>query len=816
MKKIYISENWTLENDKVGKLRSTVPGCVHTDLMNNGKITDIFWRDNNKDCQWIESCNWDYSCIFDAPKGEKVSLVFEGLDTYAEITLNGVKLGETDNMFVPHRFDVSDVLLEKENKLEVHFRSPIKEIEGRPEMRGAFTTERVHTRRMQCTYGWDWVDRFVTCGIYRPVYLEYGNGVDVEDVYIYTESVDGYSAQLYVEMNFKNFEKGSIAHVEILSPDGAVAAHTDFYANVKTFVRYFDIREPQLWYPNGYGEQPLYKLKITVGENTFEETFGIRTLKILQLADEEASEYRQKALEIKNSEVGKIFSHNDETSGFQVTVNGKRIFCKGGNWVPCEPFPSAEADEKIRYLVSAARDMGCNVLRAWGGGVFEKKAFYDECDRCGILVIQDFLMACGHYPEKEQRFIGAIAREAEFAVKYLRNHPCLAWWQGDNENAMWENELMEDYNGRDCALIASGPQVYKYDKFRQFLPSSPYGGDFYGSLTKGTSHVTNYICDIFNYFNNNDCIDYKEFFEQYTARFSCEDGTFGAVCRSSMLKFMTHDDLINDIEQEMIFYHSRSNPALKRHLLCDVISFARKVLGEFIDGEDRYFKYKYIQYEWVRVVFENVRRNLGYSNGILFWMYNDCWPAAMGWSFVDYYGVPKASYYIFKRCAKHLVGSLKSGNGSYTLTLSSDTEINKAVTVNAYMLEKGSVIKTYSTVAQILNYGTVNVDIPWQAENGKLVVCDIKHSEENDRCFYKEGALDIVPCDESIRIMAKSKDSITLMATSYIHAVELEGEFIFDDNYFSMMPDEIRIIHFDEVANCTENKDISVKAYTVK
>ena len=814
MKKQYLNEGWQL-NYQGKQLFVTVPGCVHTDLMKKNLLDDPFWRDNNQNLQWIEKKDWEYSCVFDASLGKNTFLVCEGLDTYSEIFLNGVKLGETNDMFIPHRFDVSALLHQKGNQLSVRFRSPVKEVQELPEMEGAFTTERLYTRRMQCTYGWDWVDRFVTCGIYRPVYLEYENGIDVENIYIATENIDSFSAQIYTEINFKNFEKGEIAHVEILDPNNAVVVSTDFYANLRNFVRRFDIVDPQLWFPNGYGEQPLYRMRITVGKNVFEEIFGIRTLKILQLADEDGSEYRNKALEVKNSDAGKLFSHNEETSGFQVIVNGKRIFCQGGNWVPCEPFPSEESDEKIKQLVGLAKHMGTNLLRVWGGGLFEKKVFYDECDRLGILVIQDFLMACGHYPEKEEWFVKAISEEAEFAIKYLRNHPCLAWWHGDNENATWESELKEDYNGRDSALIGSAPQVYKYDRFRSFLPSTPYGGDTYGSLTKGTSHITNYIVDIFNFFHFSDCVDYKEFLEQYLTRFSCEDGTFGAMCRSSMLKIMTEDDLLRDPDEKMIYYHSKNNPVLERHILGDIISFARKVLGEFTDGEDKFFKYKYIQYEWVRVVFENIRRNLGYSSGMVFWMYNDCWPASMGWSFVDYYGLPKASYYSFKRCAARLIGSLAVEDQKYLLALSSITEMNRFVSITAYIIKNYAITKKYFTTLSIGDYGVETVALPWNFNESNLVVCDVECNGVHDRCFYKTGTLELMAADHYVKVMERTHNSITVQASSYVHAVEFEGDYIFEDNYFSMLPGEIRIIQFEKVES-SANNGIEIKSYTIK
>ena len=812
MKTVFLNQNWTLSNERVGTLAATVPGCVHTDLIAAGVIKDIFWRDNNRSYQWIEDEAWDYCCRFDAPLGEEVELVFEGLDTYAEITLNGRLLGMTDNMFIPHRFDVSSVLQEKNNLLKVHFRSPVKEVAGKPPTRGAFTTERMYSRRIQCTYGWDWVDRFVTAGIYRPVYLSYANGIDVESVYVYTEHLDAYGAQIYTQFDFTHYQDGAIANVRILDPNGKVVAQTSFYADRPQMVRRFDIAEPKLWYPNGYGDQPLYTLEITVGENTVRQIFGIRTLRIMQLPDEKNSPYYRKAKQAQQTEAGQVYDQNEDFSGFQVIVNGQKVFCKGGNWVPCEPFPSAESDEKISHLVGMAKDMGANFLRVWGGGIFEKQAFYDACDRCGILVVQDFLMACGTYPEKEQWFIDALTKESEFAAKYLRNHPCLAWWHGDNENATRGSDTQTDYKGRDSALSGLAPQLYRHDPSRQLLPSSPYGGNTYGSITKGTSHTTNFLGVSFDYFTNNDCNDYKEFMEQFVSRFISEEATFGAISRPSMLKFMTEHDLLEDPTEEMIYYHTKNNPGLKGHLFDYVRTFAQKLLGEFRDGEDQFFKYKYVQYDWVRVLFENVRRNTGYCNGLIFWMFDDCWPAALGWSFADYYCMPKAAYYSFQRAAKPIIGSLTAQDETYLLTISSEIECKHGVSVRADLFEDGKPTQTYSTAASTDGYGTTSLSLPWAYNKDALIVCEIDSPLGCDRCFYHHGTLPLTPCDGDIRIVAKTDDSVTLTASRYVHAVELEGECIFEDNYFSLLPEETKTVR---ITSRTQNSDFTVKAYTL-
>lgn len=810
MKKIELNKNWILKNETVGMVTATVPGCVHTDLISNGIIKDIFWRDNNKNYQWIENCEWDYECIFDAETDIDTFLVFEGLDTYAEIYLNGTKVGEAEDMFIPYKFNVSSVLKAKENILRVHFRSPIKEIEELPLCQGAFTRERMRTRRIQCTYGWDWVDRFVTCGIYRPVYLEYANGIDVDGVYIYTENIDSFSAQMCAELYFKNYEKGAVAHIEILDESGRSVEYSDIYVDREKVVRRFDIAEPALWYPNGYGEQPLYTIKVSVGENTYTESFGIRTLKIMQIRDVENGEYYKKAEEALLTAPGKKYATASDHAGFQVVVNGVKIFCKGGNWVPCEPFPSEESDDKIRDLVIMAKNMGANFLRVWGGGLFEKKAFYDQCDKCGILVAQDFLMACGEYPEKEQWFIELLTKESDYATKFLRNHPCLAWYHGDNENASRGSDDSEDFTGRRSYLNGIAPQVYKNDHRRQILASSPYGGSAYGGITKGTSHTTKFLRMIFDYFCYNDCSDYKEYMEQFVSRFISEEGVFGAISRTSMLRFMTEHDLLNDADEEMLVYHTKTNPGMENHIFSCVKEFARKALGDFANSEDRFFKYKYIQYEWTRVSFENVRRNLGYCNGLVFWMYNDCWPAAMGWSFVDYYLLPKHAYYSFKRGAKHITGSVVPKDNMYNLVITTDNETVTDILIKSYFIKHGKIIDSYTATAHTAGYGTVDVDIPYRYDKDTVVVCDIEYSGGNDRCFYKNGSLDLRACDELIKV-EKFEDSIEIKALGYVHAIELEGECEFEDNCFSLIEGESRRVN---ISNLT-NHNFTVKAYTI-
>ncbi len=789
---------------------ATVPGCVHTDLVGNRLPEDIYFRDNSESCKWIEARNWKYEKDFELEAvPNKVRLVFEGLDTYTDIFLNGISLGSTDNMFIKHSFDASKALRVGKNTLSVFFRSPIKEVEGLKDYPGAFTTERMNTRRIQCTYGWDWVDRFVTCGIWRGVYFDLTDGFNVKNAYIYTEAIFENFAQIAVEAETENYDTGKTVELNIKDPDGNTVYSNRRFCKEPFIKEHIDIKAPKLWYPHGYGEQPLYTLELD-GKSY---RFGIRTAVIEQLPDEPDSPYFKKCLEIKDSVSGRIYDQNESFSGFRLLINGVPIMCKGANWVPCEPFPSAETDEKITSLLSLAKEAGLNMLRVWGGGIFEKQHFYNECDRLGILTTQDFLMACGHYPEEKTEFIEQLKKETEFAAYELRNHPSLVWWSGDNENAVRGHDEAEDYRGRTAINKAIMPVLARLDPRRRFLLSSPYGGKLYASKTVGTTHNTQYLGEsIFPYVLNDDMTDYKEHFSTYLARFIAEEPTLGAISLPSLKRFMTEKDIFES--EDMWDFHMKGNPALPFTLFDFMKSFAQKVLGDFADSADRYFKFKYLQFEWVRITLENIRRNKGFINGLIYWMWNDCWPASAGWSFVDYYCLPKASFYSFKRCAGELIVSIDKTH-EYNIHLCNDGLTSKNVKLKlSYIENRKAVAITEKEVEISAAKSAIALRLPLsELPEGAMLICDAECETLRDRAFYKEGTLPIVPCDPP-KIVSKDENSITLTASEYIHAVELEGEYIFEDNYFSLLPGQTRKIGFRPAVDARETT-LAVTGYTI-
>ena len=815
MRKILLDGAWEgLRSSNSSTFSATVPGCVHTDLMKNGQLPmDIYWRDTAEQVQWIEKEEWVYTKQFTVDIIEEgAHLVFECLDTYADIYLNECLVGSADNMFITHRFPVDGKLQQGRNTLRVVFHSAVERTKDCPVRIASFTKERLHTRRMQCTYGWDWTMRFVTCGIEKSCYLEFDNCPRATDTYLYTEQIDKFGAQLVCDTRFAGYEKGLTYTITLDDPQGNRVYTNTRYCEERWHREYITVENPQLWYPVGYGEQPLYILKIVCGQEVLQHTVGIRTVKILQIADKPGSENYELCRKLKDTASGKEWDFNESFSGFTPVINGKKIFCKGADWAPCEPFVSEVTEEKITKILELSVQMGLNMVRIWGGGMFETEHFYSECDRLGIMVTQDFLMACGDYPEDEDWFVQALQKEAEFAALALRNHPSLVWWNGDNENAVCGNEQMKEYWGRTSALKAIGPVLKDLDPARIFLPSSPYGGDRYASKTVGTTHNTQFLDHFFKYLENDDLTDYKDEYKQYLARFIAEEPSMGAVSTSSLRRMMDSQDIYET--EDMWLYHTQGNPALHREVFEYEKLFAEGVLGPFEDGQDRLFKLQYIQYEWVRMSFELVRRNLWFNSGLLYWMLADCWPAASGWALIDYYGIPKASYYSFKRCAKEVVGSIDREEGCYTVHISNDSlkRQHLRVSVNKLNYKSGKLTLCVQQEIQVDAQSVNRVVVDCAMEQDEILICDLHNADIWDRCFYKEGRLELKKT-EGLRVVQRTNTSITVEAEAYVHAVALEGNAVFEDSYFSLLPGQHRTVSFVPAED--EEPEVTCVGYTL-
>lgn len=822
MAKLTLNGRWkvtgSLPDAQEVHLDGTVPGSALNDVLCAGieNMTDVFWRDNAEKVQKYENYDWIYTKTFEIEEEiEKAELVFEKLDTYCDIYLNQKHLGYCDNSFVRHSFAV-DNIPKGENILEIYFHSPVCAVRGRKLRKGAFTTvDRLYTRRPQCTYGWDWAMRFVTCGISGDAYIKVPEpGIKVKSAYVYTKNIDEHSASIGLDITTENFEQGCILTYEIFDPEGNLVRTVSRYSE-EAFTRIdLDIVSPALWYPIGYGKQEQYHLVIKAhGKEIYKTNFGIRTVKILEAPDEAGSEYHKKCLYIKNARSRSDYDENTEFAGFVLMVNGIKIMCKGANWVPCEPFSKGNTDKKITETLELAANAGVNMLRVWGGGDFETEHFYDECSRLGIMVTQDFLMACGNYPEDEKWFLKQLQRESIYIVERLRNKPCLMWWTGDNENATRGCDIDKCFVGRNAAYKGIAPLVYELDPYRRFFPSSPYGGQKYASSTVGTTHNTVFLGDIFRFIEETDVKDYKAFFNTLSARFISEEPCLGAVSEESLRRIMTEQEILDD-KMDMWRYHTKTNPCLEREIFDYIVTFTEKLLGAFQDPTDRLFKLQYLQYEWVRVSMERVRREKWFCAGVIYWMLNDCWPAAAGWALIDYYGKPKAGYYAFKRGAAPVVLSLDAEADSYKLFISNDGDAKKLSVRWRAISDEGKI--TYTSDLHTFEMASNIADVVLEIAEASVpedcfVVAEVLHEGTVlDRTFYKKGNLEMRCMDDKIDML--QEDGVVFLSSDvYAHAVRLEGNALFEDNYFSLMPGETKKIRF----STKEQPVIKVTAYTV-
>jgi len=817
MNKISLNGKWQGECVGLFKYVGEVPGSTINDLISAGKLPKDLLSDKNADeVLKYENCDFNYTKTFNINKKEKkATLVFERLDTYVDIYFNGVFIGHRENGNIEHRFDISDLIQVGDNTIELKFKSCITTAKPvADDVPYAFTKERLNIRRMQCTFGWDWTARFV-CSSIGNVSVLFTNEDEImlDAIYAYTKNIDEYSAEVGVDVNFNSNYEGRIIDFEIVNPEGVTILTKQQYCDFEKVRLNFNISNPKLWYPTGYGEQPLYEIVVKDnGKVIHKEKFGIRTIKILQIEDAVGSKNYKKCLEIKNKE----YDNNKTFSGFTLLVNGVKVFCRGGNWVPSQPYIMPKKEEKIIETLCIAKEMGVNMIRVWGGGAFECKTFYDECSRLGILVTQDFLMACGLYPEKEEWFINELLKETEYAVKLIRNQPCLVWWSGDNENAVEGSDTQTDYRGRDSFYKGIEPIISKFDPYRNVFASSPYGGDFYASNTVGTTHNTQYLGALFSYIIKNENLDdYKDKLKQFRARFIAEEPIFGAISLSSLKKFMSEEYIFSE-ELSVWLYHVKGNPGLERELAEYFYIFAEKVLGKYKNPRDRFFKFKYIQYEWLRVVLEQARREKWFCSGIIFWMLNECWTAAGGWSLIDYYNKIKVGGYSFKRSAKPLILSIDKVETNYELSIINDGILDVECTIKLKIVGKETTVDlTEFTLISEANKNFVKkIDV--KLCDDEILVADLVSKTNSYRTFYKVGNLEIEEVKDAIEYeIDESKCIITVKAKKYVHVVDFDGDVIFEDNAFSMFSGESRQISYRKIDNCQFDK-ITVETYNLK
>ncbi|GAA4416056.1 glycoside hydrolase family 2 protein [Georgenia halophila] len=660
-----LHEGWTLRHaggEVPGEIDgvvvpATVPGSAHTDLLEAGLIPDPYLGENETALAWAHRADWVYETTFTAEPaaaGERVDLAFDGLDTVATIMLNGTELGRTENMHRRYRFDVT-ALLAAENSLTVHLHSAL----ARAEEVAAEVGPRPHSyphpfnaiRKMACSFGWDWGPDLQTAGIWRPVRLERWQTARLSEVRpLVTVGPDGTGrAEVLVDVETAAGAPSSAVRVRaaLTAPDGATrAADGEVAVRDGRAALVLDVPDAELWWPHGYGAQPRYDLAVTLVDG--EQALDDWSRKI---------GFRNVVVRTDPDEIG---------TSFTIEINGTPIFAKGANWIPDDHFLTRVTPDRYARRVDQAIAANMNLLRIWGGGVYEDDAFYDACDARGVLVWQDFLLACAAYAEDEPIW-SELEAEARDNVVRLMSHPSLAIWNGGNENLWgfmdwgWQPEL-------DGATWGYGyyhelfPQVLaELDPTRAYVEGSPTSPGFapWGKHPNDPDHGLKHEWQVWNQ------VDYSHYRDE-APRFVSEFGFQGPPTWATLTRALDPDDLHK--ESSAFLLHQKApdgNGKLDRGLAPHL-----PVPEDFTDW---HWATQLNQAHAVRFALEHYRSHWPRTAGAIVWQINDCWPVT-SWAAVDGDERPKPLWYAMRAAYAPRILTVQPRDGRLVVAVVNDTD----------------------------------------------------------------------------------------------------------------------------------------------
>ena len=811
--KISLDKGW--EFSQVGKgewLPATVPGTVHQDLIDNDKLINPFFGMNEEKVQWVEKEDWQYRTTFILTKEQLARqaavLNFEGLDTYAEIYLNGSLLERTDNMFVGYQIPVKDVLREGENRLQVYFHSPIKiglpqwETDGfeyPADNDHSKTRVSIYSRKAPYSYGWDWGIRLATSGIWRPVTLELYDAASIEDYFVHQESVTKELAKVNNILEVKSVAQAPQQAEVVLAysyKDGAKVTeqkNVTLQPGCNKVSMPIEIANPHLWMPNGWGEAALYDFEMTVkvdGKTVASEKkrVGLRTIKVVMEDDKDGK-------------------------SFYFMVNGEPVFAKGSNLIPDDALLPNVTKERYYQLVKDAKDANHNMIRVWGGGIYEDDRFYDAADEMGSFIWQDFIFACTTYPS-DPTFLRRVAEEAEYNIKRLRSHACLAMWCGNNEiyegmrywgwdkkytnPAIWE-EMKEGYNKLFHQLLPSIVKEFDADRF--YMHGSPFEANW------GRPHSWK-IADSHNW---GTWYGQKPFesLDTELPRFMSEYGFQAFPEMKTIATFAEPKDYA--LESDVMNAHQKAS--IGNALIKKTMALYYDVPEDF---EELVYKGLVLQGFGIRHGIEAHRRNRPYCMGSLYWQLNDSWPV-VSWSSIDYYGNWKAMHYQSQRAfAPVLLNAFKEGDDLCIYTLSDELKEHKNATLqlkvmdfNGKILSKKVVKGEVPANASAVFHQEAYAGLATNPTNTLLLMTlkDQKGKVLSEEIYYfnypKDQELPVAKISYKVKQM-DGKCEVTLSAKQLARDIFIEIPYQgarFTDNFFDLLPGQTKkiVITSDEI-----------------
>ncbi|MEJ2757315.1 MAG: glycoside hydrolase family 2 protein [Anaerolineales bacterium] len=671
---------------------ANVPGGVHTDLLALDLIPDPFVGDNEKRVSWVAESNWEYLCQFDVIpeifEQSQIWLVCDGLDTLATVSLNEQVLGKTNNMYRQYRWDVKKFLKPEGNIIHITFESPVQYIAEKESIRSMPSVYHAipggpHLRKAPSQFGWDWGPKLPPIGIWKDIRLEGASDARLSEVHLRQIHQDN-QIKITAALSLERLKDIPLrAKLSVTAPDGEVFEEAASISDRNEATISLPIENPQLWWPNGYGGQPLYQIAVSLFKNDtlLEEKdyqLGLRTIELRQDEDQ----------------WGRTF---------EFVVNGVRIFAKGSDWVPADSFPTRVTDQQLEKLIHDAASTHQNMLRVWGGGFFEEDRFYDLCDRYGILIWQDFIFACSVYPLNDPDFVENLHIEVIENVRRLRHRTSLALWCGNNEMewgwADWgwnRPELQDLKEAYDRYFHHTLPGwVDDEDPDHAYWPSSPSSGIPFED-PNGQKQGNAHYWDVWH--------GGKPFtaYRQQYPRFMSE---FGFQALPPMDTIRTFAD---ESEWNMTSYimEQHQKNASGNSLM------VKQMLDSFRlpkDFQSMVYLSLVLQAEGIRYGVEHWRRHMDRVAGTLYWQLNDCWPVA-SWSSLDYFGRWKALHYAARRFYAPVMLSIEDDPPQHGLYVTNDTQTKWQGTID-WTLETldGNVLTKGTETVKVFPLSTAHI-----------------------------------------------------------------------------------------------------------
>ncbi|MEM7334467.1 MAG: glycoside hydrolase family 2 protein [Chloroflexota bacterium] len=803
-----LNGEWQLSGGEIDLIPAQVPGNVHTALLQAGLIADPYYRDQEVVAFWVGETDWTFERPFTIPhdllKSDKLLLKCHGLDTLATIWINGRELAQTDNMFRIYEFDLKPFVNEGKNDIKIQFKAPatyamqrLRErylhnwgVEKDPKRAGEFISHHKlpggnYLRKEQCNFGWDWGPKVPTAGIWQDIEIVAFNNARIDDIYIRQVHKEGV-VDLSVDLNVEKITAGNLkAQLTVIFDDQPVAT-AEQTVDEKLTQFHLTIEKPNLWWPNGLGEQPLYTVLVQLRDaqnQALDQTscrIGLRTLRLVRQPDEWGE-------------------------SFHFEANGVPFFSKGANWIPAESFLDWLTADDYERLIQDSALVNMNMLRVWGGGIYEPDLFYDLCDEYGICVWQDFMFGCATYPTFDDEWMATFEQEAIGQIQRLRHHASLALWCGNNELeqglvAPEETETTMSWAEYGRLFDQLLPKlVQQLDPQTDYWPSSPHTpiGDRhnFNDPTSGDAHIWNVWHGLEPF----------EFYRTCLHRFNSEFGFQSFPEPKTVYAYTEPQD--RNITTYVMEHHQRSDNGNSRimHYMLDWFRLPTSF-------ENTLWLSQIQQGMAIKYAVEHWRRTMPRGMGTLYWQLNDCWPVA-SWASIDYYGRWKALHYMARHFfAPVLISGLEDwDSGDVEIHLTNDQIVEQTgevvwqlLTTAGAVLENGRFPTTISPISssQVL---TLNFKEAIAAHTARQLMVHLSFEQDdqilsdNLVLFCRPKHLELaVP---SIHAVYEADEdgfievTITTDTTAiwvWLHSEQLDIRL--SDNFFHLLPGQSKVI----------------------